>query len=123
MPVYTPKFNETVFKGGKNILASEHFQFIEAGGTLDATAFATGYHDSGKLVARNTTTGKFEPFSAVEGFDNFSITNVDFDNDGTNDMIIGELLTRASVYEAKLADEVPAAFKEANPLIRYVTHI
>ena len=123
MPVYTPKFNETVFKGGKNILASEHFQFIEAGGTLDATAFTTGYHDSGKLVARNTTTGKFEPFSAVEGFDNFSITNVDFDNDGTNDMIIGELLTRASVYEEKLADEVPAEFKAANPLIRYVTHI
>lgn len=123
MPVYTPKFNETVFKGGKNILASEHFQFIEAGGTLDATAFDTGYHDSGKLVARNTTTGKFEPFSAVEGFDNFSITNVDFDNDGTNDMIIGELLTRASVYEEKLADEVTAEFKAANPLIRYVTHI
>lgn len=123
MPVYTPKFNETEFKGGKNILASEHFQFIEAGGTLDATAFDTGYHDSGKLVARNTTSGKFEPFSAVEGFDNFSITNVDFDNDGTNDMIIGELLTRASVYEEKLADVVTAEFKAANPLIRYVTHI
>lgn len=132
MPVYTPKFNETVFKGGKNILASEHFQFIEAGGTLDATAFDTGYHESGTLVARNTTTGKFEPYeedttgggaAVPSGYDNFAITNVDFENDGVHDMIIGELIVRGSVYEEKLASAVPATFKEANPLIRYVTHV
>lgn len=123
MPVYTPKFSETVFKGGKNILASQHFQFIEAGGTLDAEAFDVGYHDSGTLVARNTTTGKFEPFTTVEGFDEFAITNVDFENDGIHDMIIGELIVRGSVYEAKLVGDVAAEFKEANPLIRYVTHI
>ena len=123
MPLYTPKFSETQFKGGKNILASEHFEWIKGGATLDAEAFATGYHDSGKLIARNTTTGKFEPFSAVAGYDTFSILNVDFNNDGVNDLIAGEVLVRGSVYEAKLADTVPDEFKAANPLIRYERHI
>lgn len=123
MGLYTPKFSSTEFKGGKNILASEHLQFIEGGATLDATKFATGYHDTGKLIARNTTSGKYEPFSAVEGFDNFGILNVDFTNDGENDLIAGELIVRGSVYTAKLADEVTDEFKEANPLIRYVSHV
>lgn len=123
MPLYTPKFSETVFKGGKNILASEHLQFIEGGATLDATAFTTGYHEVGKLIARNTVSGKYEPFSATVGFDNFGILNVDFTNDGTNDVIAGEVIVRGSVYELKLADVPTAAFKAANPMIRYVTHI
>lgn len=123
MPLYTPKFSRGDFSGGKNILASEHLQFIEGGATLDATAFATGYHDVGKLIARNTTTGKYEPFSAVEGFDNFGILNVDFTNDGENDLVAGEVIVRGSVYQAKLADEVSDEFKAANPQIRYVTHI
>jgi len=126
MPLYTPKFSETGFRGGKNILASEHLQLIEAGGTLDATAFGAGYHDVGKLVARNTTTGKFEPVAGVtelEGFDNFGILNVDYECDGENDVIAGEIIVRGSVYEAKLADTVSEEFKAANPLIRYVTHI
>lgn len=123
MPLYTPKFTETGFKGGKNILASEHLEFVKGGATLDATKFATGYHDVGKLIARNTTTGKYEPFSAVDGFDSFSILNVDFTNDGENDLIAGEVIVRGSVYEQKLADEVPAEFKEATPLIQYIRHI
>lgn len=123
MPLYTPKFSNTDFTGGKNILASEHLQFVEGGATLDATKFATGYHDVGKLIARNTTTGKYEPFSAVAGFDNFSILNVDFTNDGENDLVAGEVIVRGSVYEAKLADAPTAEFKAANPLIRYVSHI
>lgn len=124
MPLYTPKFSETGFKGGKNILASENrLQFIEGGATLDATKFAVGYQVVGKLIARNTTSGKYEPFSAVEGFDNFGILNVDFDNDGDNDLIAGEVIVSGSVYEAKLADAVTDEFKAANPLIRYVSHI
>lgn len=134
MPLYTPKTSETDFRGGKNILASEHFQNIEAGATLDAEAFGEGYHDVGKLIARNTSTGKFEPVADVtgdpeegttglEGFDNFGILNVDYQCDGVNDVIAGEVLVRASVYELKLADEVSDAFKAANPMIRYVTHI
>lgn len=126
MPLYTPKFSNEEFSGGKNILASEHLQFIEGGATLDATAFATGYHDVGKLVARNTTTGKYEPVAGAEdltSYDNFGILNVDFYNDGENDMVAGELIVRGSVYEQKLADEVSDAFKAANPMIRYVSHI
>ena len=90
---------------------------------MDATAFATGYHNVGKLIARNTTTGKYEPFSAVDGFDNFGILNVDFENDGVNDLVAGEVIVRGSVYEAKLADTVTDEFKAANPQIRYVSHI
>lgn len=123
MPLYTPKFSETGFKGGKNILASEHLQFIEGGATLDATKFATGYHEVGKLIARNTTSGKYEPFSAVAGYDSFSILNVDFTNDGVNDLIAGELIIRGSVYVAKLADTPTPEFKAANTAIRYVSHI
>lgn len=126
MPLYGPKFSETEFRGGKNILASEHLQFIEGGATLDATKFPVGYNDVGKLVARNTATGKFEPVAEVEdltGYDNFGILNVDFENDGKTDLIAGEVIVRGSVYEAKLADAVPDAFKAANPLIRYVKHI
>lgn len=126
MPLYGPKFSETQFRGGKNILASEHLQFIEGGATLDATKFAVGFNDVGKLIARNTTTGKFEPVAAVAdlaGYDNFGILNVDFENDGVTDLIAGEVIVRGSVYEEKLADEVPQAFKDANPLIRYVKHV
>lgn len=120
---YGPIFRKTDFVGGKNILASEHFQYIEGGATLDHTAFPTGYNEVGLLVARNTTTGKFEPFSTTEGYDNFGILNEDFDNSYEQDLVVGTVLVRGSVYEAKLPQAVPAEFKEANPLIRYVTHI
>src|SRR5699024_32305 len=126
MPLYTPKASETEFRGGKNILASEHLQFIEAAATLDAGAFGAGYHDVGKLVARNTSTGWYEPVAdaeALEGFDNFGILNVDWECDGENNVVAGEVIVRGSVYEEKLADEVSDEFKAANPLIRYVKHI
>lgn len=128
MGLYTPKFSSTDFKGGKNILASEHLQFVEGGATLDATKFTTGYHEAGKLVARNKTGGKYEDVGALEalaleGYDNFGILNVDFQNDGVNDVIAGEVIVRGSVYEAKLPDAVKADFKVLTPQIRYVTHI
>lgn len=127
MPLYTPKSSETGFSSGKNILASEvRLQFIEAAATLDATKFATGYNDVGALIARNTSTGKYEDVAEeadLSGYDNFGILHVDFNNDGKNDVIAGEVLVSGSVYEAKLKDEVSDEFKAANPLIRYVTHI
>lgn len=126
MPLYTPKASETEFRGGKNILASEHLQFIEAAATLDAGAFGAGYHDVGKLVARNTSTGLYEPVAdaeALDGFDNFGILNVDWECDGENNVVAGEVIVRGSVYEEKLADEVSVEFKAANPLIRYVVHV
>ena len=120
---YVPKFTKAAFVGGKNILASEHLQYIEGGATLDATAFDTGYNEVGQIIARNTTSGKFEPFSAVEGFDNFAVLDEDFHNDGESDLIAGQVIVRGSVYEEKLPQEVPAEFKAANPQIRYVKHI
>ena len=123
---YGPVFRKTDFQGGKNILASEHLQYIEGGATLDHTKFATGYNEVGQLIARNTTTGKFEPFTTGEGapeYDNHGILNEDFNNDYEQDLIVGEVIVRGSVYEAKLPQAVPAEFKEANPMIRYVTHI
>lgn len=120
---YGPIFKKTDFVGGKNILASEHLQYIEGGATLDHTKFNTGYNEVGQLIARNTETGKFEPFSVVEGFDNFAILNEDFNNDAEQDLVVGEVIVRGSVYEDKLPQEVPAEFKEANPQIRYVKHV
>lgn len=123
---YGPKFSKTNFQGGKNILASEHLQFIEGGATLDHTKFDTGYNEVGQLIARNTSTGKFEPFTTDEGapeYDNHAVLNIDFINDASQDLIAGEVIVRGSVYEAKLATEVPAEFKEANNNIRYVNHI
>ena len=122
MPFYTPKFEVGEFSGGKGILASEHLQYLEAGATLDATKFATGANKPGRLIARNLASGKFEPFTAAEGFDNFSVLEYGYENDGVNDVIAGSVIVRGSVYEAKLADAVTVEFKALTPMIRYVTH-
>lgn len=52
MPIYTPKTSRTDFKGGKNILASEHFTFIEGGATLDAAKIGSGYVPVGQLLRK-----------------------------------------------------------------------
>ena len=120
--VYGPIFKKTDFQGGKNILASEHLEYVKGGATLDHTKFPTGYNEVGALIARNVTTGKFEPFSVVEGYDTFSILNEDFNNDYGQDLIAGEVIVRGSVYEQKLPQEVPAEFKTATPMIQYINH-
>lgn len=126
---YTLQTSRADFKGGKNILASEHLQFLEAGATLDAQAFGAGYIEVGTLIARNLITGKFEPYKEPgegedgSGFDEHSILNIDADCDGENDIIVGEVIVRGSVYEAKLPTEVPQTFKDANKAIRYVKEI
>lgn len=123
MPVYGPKASETAFRGGKNILASEHLQFIEAGATLDGTNITDDYYETGQLIGRDSTTGKWVIFDATNtDIDQAGITNVDFEVAG-EDLVIGEVIVRGSVYEAKLADVVPVEFKDLNPLIRYVTHV
>lgn len=124
MPAYTPKFTQTAFKSGKNILASEHLQFIEAGATLDGTKFPAGVIEVGTLIARNITTGKFEPFTTATGYDNFGILNIDAISDGKSDLVVGEVIVRGSVYEEKLPTN-PALedFKAHTPMIRYVKNI
>jgi len=121
---YTPKFVRTDFRGGKNILASEDVQYIHGGATLDATAFPTGLVEVGTLIARDTATGKFVPYSEdATGLDNFYVLNEDYENDGENDVVVGAIIIRGSVYEAKLPVAPPQAFKDANPNIFYVNHI
>jgi hypothetical protein len=124
MPAYTPKFTTTAFTSGKNILASEHLQFIEGGATLDGTKFPAGPIALGTLIARSTTSGKYEAFTTVTGFDSFGILNIDAISDGVSDLVVGEVIVRGSVYEAKLpANAALAAFKAVTPMIRYVKNI
>jgi hypothetical protein len=123
---YNLQPSQTGFTGGKNILASEHVQFIEVGATLDATAFPAGVIELGTLIARNETTGKFEPYSETTpgtlepGFTDFSVLNIDVNNDGVNDTIVGEVIIRGSVYVDKMPAAPSAAFKAANDNIRYI---
>lgn len=124
MPAYSLKTSQTAFKGGKNILASEHLQFIEGGATLDGTKFPAGSIQVGTLIGRNITTGKFEPFTTETGFDSFGILNIDAIADGVSDLVVGEVIIRGSVYEAKLPVNANLAdFKAVTPLIRFVKHI
>lgn len=120
---YGPRFTKTAFTGGKNILASEHLEYVKGGATLDATKFPAGHNELGAQIARSEATGKFEPFTVAEGFDTFSVLNIDFFNDEETDLIAGEVIVRGSVYEAKLPDAVTAEFKAATPLIQYINHI
>lgn len=126
---YTLKSNRTEFRGGKNILASEHVQYVHGGATMDGTAFPEGIVEVGTLVARNTSTGKYEPFAEgaegalPEGFDNFYILNEDHDHDGESDFVSGAVIIEGSVYTAKLPAAPAESFKNANPNIHYVQHI
>ncbi|CUL45330.1 hypothetical protein E1Z16_11035 [Listeria monocytogenes] len=124
MPIYTPKTSRTDFKGGKNILASEHFTFIEGGATLDAAKIGSGYVPVGQAIAQDATTGKWTKFVAADiaTYADFGILNVDWNCDGVNDGIAGEVITRGSVYDAKLVDVTPE-FKEKTTEIRYVKEI
>lgn len=117
---YNLQTGRAEFKNGKNILASSHLQFKEVGGTMDATKFPVGHVDVGQVLGKNGTTKKFEPFTDAGTYVDFAILNVDFVNDGENDTIVGELIVRGSVYEAKLVG-VTAKFKVATPMIRYVS--
>lgn len=119
MAGYSLQTSATAFKGGKNILASEHFQFIEGGATLTGSA---GTLEVGTAIARNVATGKFEAYTTTTGYDEFSILNVDVTLNGTDDVVVGEVIVRGSVYDAKLIG-VNTAFKDANKAIRYVKHI
>jgi hypothetical protein len=128
MAGYSLQTSQTSFKGGKNILASEHFQFIEGGATLDATAIGAKTLEAGTAIVRNTTTGKFEEYSESTpgtfepGYDEPAILNVNVEVDGTNDVVVGEVIVRGSVYDAKVIGATDA-FKAENKNIRYVKHI
>jgi hypothetical protein len=108
------------FVSGKNILASEHVQFVEAGATIKG---GEGQLTCGQAIARETATGKWVKFvdAQVANYNDFGILNVDVDAT-THDAIVGEVIVRGSVYDAKLTGAT-ATFKGKVPMIRFVTHI
>lgn len=118
----------TDFVSGRNILASEHLEYVKGGATLDAASFGDAYIPVGTMIARNRSTGLYEAFDpeATElpaGFDNFSIMNIDVTSNGEDDIVIGELIFRGSVYVGKLPTEVPDVFRAATPMIQYIEHL
>lgn len=131
MPYEVPQNQpQTAFKGGKSILASVHLKYTEEGGTIDAAAVGARYVELGEPFIRNNTTGRYVPFvdathiaagAIVAGFSDPVICNVDFTCNGTNHVVVGELMYEASVYSFKLPSKVTAAFKAVTPRIRYVT--
>lgn len=129
MAGYSLNTTRDAFQGGKNILASEHFQFVHGGATLDASVIGAQTLDVGTAIMRNTTSGLYEKYAdntgaIPAGYDNFSILNVDVKVDGTNDVVVGEVLIRGSVYDAKLNANVTAAFKtETKDKFFFVKHI
>lgn len=131
MPYEVPSNQpQTAYKGGKTILASRHLQYTEEGGTLDAAAIGNRYVELGEPFVRDNTSGRYVPFVAAThvttgvlnaGFSDPVICNVDFNCNGVNHVIVGELIIRGSVYDKKLPAKVTAAFKAITPNIRYVT--
>lgn len=114
------------FVAGKNILASEHFQFVEGGATFASVSAQT--YPVGTAVARDKATGKWVKFvdadDAVGNYDDYGILNIDVEFNGTNDVIVGEVLVRGSVYADKLDASASDAFKAkvANNF-RFVKHV
>jgi hypothetical protein len=128
---FTP-FNreQTAFKSGVQILASDDFKYTEEGGTLDAAAIGERYVPCGFPFVRDTASGRYVPFVAAThvtgsalnaGFTDPVICDVDFNCDGVHDIVMGALIWRGSVYPGKLPAEVTAEFKAVTPNIRYVT--
>jgi hypothetical protein len=118
------------FKGGKNILASEHVQFVEAGATLAA---GLGPLQVGQAMARIKTlpasgtvgnVGEWTKYNEanVANFDDFGILNVDAETYAGDQVVVGELIVRGSVYEAKCVG-VTDTFKTKTPMIRYVKNL
>lgn len=128
---YTLNQTSTEFRGGKNILASEHVQYVHGGATLDGNSFGEGIIEVGTLIARNKESGKYEPFEesflgdeeTAATHDNFYVLNEDHQHDGESDAVTGAVIIRGSVYEAKLPSAPSDAFKQANQNIFYVSNV
>lgn len=121
MPYNLQAIQSTDFKGGKNILASEHLQFVEAGATI---AQGAGNLQVGQAVARDKVAGTWNKYvdSQVANYDDFGILNVEASAFPGDNTIVGELIIRGSVYEAKCIG-ITDQFKAKTPMIRYVKNV
>lgn len=118
---YSFKRTESEFRGGKNILASEHFQFIEVGAMLKGGVS----YDVGEAIGRIDTgddKGLWVKYVDGDTYGDIGILNVDVPNIPEN-TAVGEVLVRGSVYAAKLPESVTEEFKSKTPMIRYVSRV
>lgn len=128
MAGFSLQTNREDFFGGKNVLASENgLQFVHGGATLDGADIGAVTLDAGTAIMRNSTSGKYEVYADATGavpagYDNLSILNVNVTLNGVDDVVIGEVIVRGTVYAGKLVGAT-AAFKAATPLIRYIEHV
>ena len=122
---YNLKITQTPFVQGKNILASEHVQFIEGGATIKASEYSydEGSLECGQAIAREKDTGKWVKFEDedVDNYDDFGILNVDVDV-SEHDTVVGEVIIRGSVYDAKVIGATDV-FKAKVPNIRFVKNV
>lgn len=117
MAGYNLQPQSTAFKSGKNILASEHVQFIEGGATIKA---GEGVLEAGQAIAKGAD-GLFVKFddADVATYEDFGILNVNVD--ATNhDVVVGEVIIRGSVYDAKLVGATDTFKNEVKGDIRFV---
>lgn len=117
MAGYSLQTSQDAFKSGKNILASEHVQFIEGGATI---ASGQGALDVGTAIAKRTADGLWEKFASanVANYGDYGILNVEVDATSAN-VVVGEVIIRGSVYDAKLVG-ADSTFKGKVPNIRFV---
>lgn len=127
---FKPQIVNTELNAAVNVLASENFQFVEGGATIDKSELGSGLV-VGQAVAKNAG-GKWVKYvdidAPVEGGDTYAdsgyldlgIMNIDLDP-ATVDVVVGEIIVVGSVYDAKLTGVTPK-FKEAAKQLRFVSH-
>lgn len=120
MPYVPYNREQTAFKGGITILASQDFKYTTEGGTLDAAAIGNRKVEVGEPFIQNIATGRYVPYTGqTAGFRDPVLCDVDFFCDGVHNVVVGALIWKGEVYGAKLPAAVTDAFKAANPNIRY----
>lgn len=119
---------QTEFKQGRNILASEYVQFVEGGAT---TYSGLGPIEAGQALARYKEYGAYDGYwgrysdndQARGIYDAYGILNTSTEVWGTDNVVLGEVIVAGSVYESRIVTEqggVTETFKSLTPMIRYV---
>lgn len=101
MPYSLTQSNK-MFRGGKNILASQKVQFVHGGATIPATELSQGL-EVGTLLGKDKTSGKWVKYAKADKakYSLLGILNVDIEA-SKSDVFVGEIIIDGSVYEAKL---------------------
>lgn len=120
---FKPSITNTMGEAPINVLASEHFQFVEGGATFDKASL-TKELPTGQAVAKNAA-GKWIPYvdlgDEAASYADLGVTNHEVEASDV-DIIVGEVIVVGSVYEAKLTGVTPK-FKEAAKQLRFVSHV